>query len=194
MRAATKAIPVAMLLSALALAGCSGSSSSAPTDIKIPFKSPAVVKGALPALYTCDGKDISPPLEWGAVPSATKELAFFILGLKPNPTTGKNARPGYAISVEWALAGINPALHKLAAGEIPPGSHLGRTSTGKKRYSICPTRGKSKKYQFAVYAVPAGVAIAPRFTGLTILSLIANPASPTQSKAGGAFVAGYTRR
>ncbi len=195
MRRAAKAMSGAVITLALVVGGCGSSAvSSNPKPIKIPFKSPALVGESLPAVYGCDGKDIAPPLEWGAVPSTTKELALFVLGLKPNPTTGKNARPGYSFSVNWALSGINPSLHKLAAGEIPHGAHLGVVSNGKTRYSVCPARGKSQKFQFALYAVPAGVAIAPKFLALQILAYIANPESSTQARAGGEFVADYKRR
>jgi phosphatidylethanolamine-binding protein (PEBP) family uncharacterized protein len=179
----------------LALAGCGGgSSTTSGTPLKIKFKSPALVAGSLPALYTCDGKDITPPVEWGAVPTPTKELALFVLGLKPNPTTGKNAHPGYSFTIEWALAGINPALHKLAAGKLPTGAHAGSASDGKTRYSVCPARGHSKKYEFALYAVPPTVGIAPQFTDTSILPGLADPESPTKARAGGAFLAVYKRR
>jgi phosphatidylethanolamine-binding protein (PEBP) family uncharacterized protein len=189
----------AVLLSALALSACSGSSE--PKSVTIPFKSPALVGTSLPALYTCDGKDISPPMEWGAVPPATKELALFILGLTPDRSNG-----GYTTSVEWSVSGLNPALHRIAAGKLPPGAHVGVTVTVKrkgkrkvsgfskpKRYSICPARGIAKRYQFALYAIPTTIAIAPTFVGVQILEAIANPESRYRSYAGGAFVASYKR-
>jgi phosphatidylethanolamine-binding protein (PEBP) family uncharacterized protein len=179
----------AVLLStlALALAGCGGAST--PKAITVAFKSPALVGASLPALYTCDGKNISPPLEWGAVPSTTRELALFVLGLTPNHTTG-----GYKTSVEWAVAGVNPALHKLAAGELPPGAHLEKTAKLKTvHYSICPPRGVTKHYQFALYAVPASITVPPTFSGVKLLDLIASPESPDESNAGGAFLASYKR-
>src|SRR3990167_4952451 len=30
----------------------------------------------IPAKYTCDGRDISPPLEWKGIPAGTKSLAL----------------------------------------------------------------------------------------------------------------------
>jgi hypothetical protein len=178
-----------MLLLALALAGCGSSAAS----LRIPFKSPALVDGALPAAFTCDGKDISPPLEWGAVPSSTRELAVFIFGLTPKPSTGTQPVRN-TISVEWAVAGLNPALHRLAAGRLPPGAHVGRGSDSKAHYSICPAKGKRKRYQFALYAVPASVEIAPSFEAIPILRNLASTASPTAAKVGGSFVATYERR
>jgi phosphatidylethanolamine-binding protein (PEBP) family uncharacterized protein len=177
----------AVLLLALALAGCSGSGSTAPKNITIPFKSSALADSSLPALYTCDGKNISPPVEWGAVPPATRELALFILGLTPT-------RGGYKTSVEWAVAGVNPALHGLAAGKLPPGAHVGLASSGKRqRYSICPAKGKVKDYQFALYAIPPTITVAPKFIGYKLLQVIANPISSDRADGGGAFVASYKR-
>jgi phosphatidylethanolamine-binding protein (PEBP) family uncharacterized protein len=186
MRRATKAT-VGVLLVALALAGCGGASSK-PANIS--FKSPALVGGgALPALYTCDGKDISPPLEWGKVPAVNKELAVFILGLTPNGTGN------YSISIEWAVAGLNPALHRLGAGQLPVGANVGLASNGKARYSICPQPGQSKQYKFAVYGVPPGVGIPRHFKALELLRVLASPTSTQYgARAGGSFTASYARR
>jgi phosphatidylethanolamine-binding protein (PEBP) family uncharacterized protein len=176
-----------MLLAALVLSGCS--SSSKPAAVTVPFKSPAVVDNTLPARYTCDGKNISPPLEWGKVPSSTKELALFMLALKPIP-----GAHGYAPTVVWGMAGISPALHGLAAGETPPGAHIALTSTGKPAvYSVCPPKNNAITYQFALYAVPASITVPARFVGISLLRLIANPESSDQSNVGGAFAATYRR-
>jgi phosphatidylethanolamine-binding protein (PEBP) family uncharacterized protein len=34
--------------------------------------------GGIPARYTCEGEDISPPLVWSAPPPATKSLALIV--------------------------------------------------------------------------------------------------------------------
>ncbi|TMH25403.1 MAG: YbhB/YbcL family Raf kinase inhibitor-like protein, partial [Betaproteobacteria bacterium] len=34
--------------------------------------------GSIPSLYTCEGKDLSPPLAFGGVPAATKSLALIV--------------------------------------------------------------------------------------------------------------------
>jgi phosphatidylethanolamine-binding protein (PEBP) family uncharacterized protein len=188
MRRPTPAMWSAMLLSVLALAGCSGS--SAPKSLIISFKSPAVVHTALPTRYTCDGQDISPPMEWGAIPSTTRELALFVIGLTPN----HGANSGYKTSVEWGIAGVSPSLHRLAAGELPPGAHVAVTGRGKTvHYSICPPAGRTKSYEFALYAVPASISVPAKFVGIKLLQLIANPESGSQAYAGGSFLATYTR-
>lgn len=35
-------------------------------------------QGAIPALYTCEGKDTSPPLAWSDIPTGTKSLALIV--------------------------------------------------------------------------------------------------------------------
>ena len=34
--------------------------------------------GAIPALYTCEGKDISPSLSWSGVPAGTRSFALIV--------------------------------------------------------------------------------------------------------------------
>jgi phosphatidylethanolamine-binding protein (PEBP) family uncharacterized protein len=187
-----------MLAAALALAGCgssspsSGGSSSSATAAaakaavtEIPLKSPAITHRTIPATYTCDGRDVAPPLEWGSVPPATRELALFALGLKPTGVANR-----YSISVEWAVAGVKPALHRLAAGQLPPQAHLGRTSSGRTRYSICPARGTTVHYQFFVFAVPPSSTVPRSFEGRDLLRALTS----IKTQVAGDLVASYTRR
>jgi len=186
-----RAFSSAVVLLALAPAGCGGSGDAAPTPValtKIMFKSPALAGTSLPARYTCDGQNVIPPLEWGAVPSTVKELALFILALKP-----AHLANGYSISIEWALAGVNPALHRLGAGRLPPGAHVGRASNGRTHYSICPKRGATAQYQFELYAVPYNVTIPANFAALQTLSRLATGSTPTTASARGGFTVSYKR-
>jgi phosphatidylethanolamine-binding protein (PEBP) family uncharacterized protein len=34
--------------------------------------------GSIPKLYTCEGKDISPPLAWSGVPAGAKSLVLIV--------------------------------------------------------------------------------------------------------------------
>jgi phosphatidylethanolamine-binding protein (PEBP) family uncharacterized protein len=184
---APKAISGAVLLTALVLAGC-GSSATTRDVPKIVFKSAAVHGASLPARYTCDGRDISPPLEWGAVPAGTGNLALFVVAFKPAPSTKT-----YKASVAWAVAGINPKLHKLAAGRLPRGAYLGLASGGR-RYSVCPAKGTREQYQFELYGLPTSVGISPSFAGLPVLSAIASGKPPTSASAHGVFPVTYARK
>jgi phosphatidylethanolamine-binding protein (PEBP) family uncharacterized protein len=182
-----KLLSAAALVSMLVLAGCgsTGSSSPAIKGPKVAFSSPAIASGTtLPAVYTCDGKDIAPPLEWGALPAGIGELVLFAVGLTPTPNG-----TAYHVSVEWAVSGIKPALHRLPAGYLPPHAHLGTTSSGKRRYSICPPKGTSEHYQFELYAIPGTIVISHEFSGNSILETLID-----SSAAHGSFSVDYTRK
>lgn len=186
MRPRSAAISCATLIAALVLGGCGSSDPTQPVA-PVRFESAALTSGyKLPALYTCDGKNIHPPLEWGPVPSATSQLVLLVLGLVP--TTGKR----YSISVEWAVAGINPRLHRLGAGRLPPGANVGSASDGQNTYSICPKRGVSRIYEFALYAARSSLEFSPNFSGISALATFST--THTQSALGkGTFLALYKR-
>ncbi len=182
-----KLILAAALVSTLVLAGCGSAdpSSSATKGPKVLFSSPVVAHSTtLPAVYTCDGKNITPPLEWGALPAGVGELVLFAVGLTPTPNGTT-----YHVSVEWAVSGINPALHRLPAGYLPPHAHLGVASSGKRRYSICPKKGISEHYQFELYAMPRTVEISHEFAGYSMLATLAS-----SSAAHGSFSVTYARK
>lgn len=192
MRQSMPAITGAALLAVLTVAGCGSSvtpSARPPAITPIPFKSTALARGTIPARYTCDGKNISPPLEWGNVPSNIKELALLVIGLGPGTSAS-----GYSVSIEWAVAGVNPALHRLAAGRLPAGAHLGTTTQKTNRYSICPRPGKAELYQFALYAVPPSVTIPRAFAGIRALSNLASERAIAPAPARGNFQASYKRK
>jgi phosphatidylethanolamine-binding protein (PEBP) family uncharacterized protein len=197
MQRAAYAATMVALLSALALTGCGSSSSSSgkvagppPTSsgkvAGVRLTSSAIQHGQLAALYTCAGKDISPPLTWGAVPSTVRELALFALE-SPSQT-------GHPPAVEWVMAGVKPALHHLNAGEVPQGAFLLSAGTGKRKYSLCPPKGQTKHYEFALYALPKGAHASPELSGEVLLANLLNPNPLFQSPATGILTATYTRR
>ncbi len=189
MRQPAMAVSLSALLVALALAGCgSGSGAPQPSSAVIPVKSPTISNSILPAEYTCDGRDVAPPLEWGSVPSKVGQLALIVVGIATNPIT-------HAVKFipEWAVVGLNPALHKLAAGEVPPGATVGLASGAKKRrYSLCPKPGTSMQYQFELYGMPSGLTASPNFTDIALLRAL-NEAGPTRADAHGGILVTYKR-
>src|SRR5580693_1229781 len=65
------------------------------------FASPAIPpSGEIPAQYTCDGADISPPLSWSDVPAGTGSLVLVIEDLDAPSGTGRYStfRPPPAVS------------------------------------------------------------------------------------------------
>jgi phosphatidylethanolamine-binding protein (PEBP) family uncharacterized protein len=125
----------------------------------ITLGSPAVATSgpsgnSMPAQYTCHGKNISLPLSWHGVPAGTQELVLFVIS--STPVNGK-------LFYDWALAGINPTLGTIGAGETPAGAVVGRNGNGQDRYSVCPPGGTHETYVFALYALPRNISAKPGF-------------------------------
>jgi hypothetical protein len=154
---------------------------------RIPLTSPAIKGARLPARYTCDGADVAPPLRWGVLPSETREVALFALGLTPNES-GR-----LSVSIDWSMAGVDPALHGLAAGETPRGAFLETTSSGARRYSVCPASNEPVQYAFAIFAVPSAVKVTPRISGLALFNDLAVPGSAYRAPASGQIPTIYKR-
>jgi hypothetical protein len=178
------------LMCALALAGCGGGSSSSsdgPTLPSISFSSP-VIGTTIPAKFTCDGKDIAPPLEWGSVPANSNELVVVLVSFARSESSNS-----YKVgAIDWAMAGINPQLHKLAAGQLPRGAHIGRQGDGKETYSVCPKPGAREDYQFELFALPAAVKVPPVFGDYGAFRVF-NAARSSPALAHGVFATSYAR-
>jgi phosphatidylethanolamine-binding protein (PEBP) family uncharacterized protein len=184
-----------VLVLALALAGCgssgSGATSASSAFGNIQFTLPGVDTSptstpAMPVRYTCDGKDISPAMEWGTVPVGTKELAIFLISISTAVSKG--------FTPVWAMAGVNPELHKLAAGEMPRGAFLGYNGKRLGRYSLCPPKGENATYQFGIYSLRPSVRPTHHFEDNELLKVIASGPSPTSATAGGGLRVTYTRK
>jgi len=183
------------MLAGATLAGCGGSRSAASTTAAsaqrlahkgvrtIALTSTGIHNGRLLARYTCDGSNISPPLRWGAVPAGIGEVVLFALGITPHR----------AVTVEWAMAGLAPALHGVGAGQVPGNAFLVTASDGSKRYSICPPRGQTKRYRFAIYALPKGVIAGPKVSGPRMLRNLVEGPPRFLTPAYGFISATYTR-
>jgi phosphatidylethanolamine-binding protein (PEBP) family uncharacterized protein len=190
---ATWATPLLVLLAAVALAGCGTGATEtnalAPKEpTRLNFTSSAIHGTALPALYTCDGKNTWPPVSWGKVPASVEELALFAVG------TRRLSNGRAEVSVDWALAGLNPSLHGVRAGEIPRGAFLVANSKGEKRYSVCPPRGQTEHYSFALLALPRYARAARGFPGPDLLQNLTGTDVEYEAPAVGTFSVKYTRR
>lgn len=108
---------------------------------------------ALPAEFTCDGKNTSPALSWQGVPEGTAELALFAMNIRP--VEGK-------LFFDWAVAGLSPELEEIKAGELPKGAVVGRNSFGKTGYEICP-EGGDETYMLTLFALPKSLSPAQGF-------------------------------
>jgi Raf kinase inhibitor-like YbhB/YbcL family protein len=109
-------------------------------------------EGAIPSLYTCEGKDISPPLAWSGAPAAAKSFALIV----DDPDAPDPAAPKMTW-VHWVLYNIPPAASGLREGvqasALPPGTREGVNDWGRTGYGgPCPPIGRHR-YFHKLYAL-----------------------------------------
>ena len=121
------------------------------------ISSPAFERnGAIPARYTCDGANVSPPLQWQHLPAHTKELVLFVIDDSSDGTEG---------GIRWVVAGIHPSLSGISAGQLPAGAVVGLNGSGKATYGgICPTKGKTAAVEFVLWALSKEIPLSNGFT------------------------------
>jgi len=113
------------------------------------IKSPAFKEGELiPSKYTCDGPDISPPLEWSDAPAGTR--SFALISDDPDAPVGT--------WVHWVIFNIPANVNKLDE-DVPKkdvlsnGARQGRNDFGRFGYGgPCPPGG-THRYYFKLYAL-----------------------------------------
>ena len=153
MNAQIKMILMALLLAGIATTGCSQEPKSANGNVmKIQVASDAFADGQpIPAKYTGDGADVSPPLTWSKTPAGTKSLA--LICDDPDAPAGT--------WVHWVMYNM-PAIEDVLAenisktGTLEDGREQGKNSFGKIGYNgPAPPPGKTHRYFFKIYALDA---------------------------------------
>ncbi len=102
----------------------------------------------IPSKYTCDGENVSPPLQWDGLPEATKSIA--LISDDPDAPMG--------VWVHWVVWNIPVDAGSLAEN-IPPdkvlsnGIKQGITDFQRHGYGgPCPPSG-THRYYFKIYAL-----------------------------------------
>lgn len=117
------------------------------------FSSSAFKDGAdIPATYTCDGEDISPPLVWSGAPAGTKSFALIVDD--PDAPDPKAPR---GVWVHWIVYNLPADVAQLREGvtSFPAGVKLGVNDFKQTAYGgPCPPIGKHR-YFFKLYALDA---------------------------------------
>ncbi|MGH8434673.1 MAG: YbhB/YbcL family Raf kinase inhibitor-like protein [Pseudomonas sp.] len=115
------------------------------------LSSPAFqAQGPIPAHYSCEGKDVSPPLAWSGVPPGTKSLALIV----DDPDAPDPAAPKRTW-VHWVL--YNLPVETTALPEdlhtLPPGTLQGLNDWQRTGYGgPCPPIG-THRYFHKLYAL-----------------------------------------
>ncbi len=144
--------------SASTTSNASGEVYTAPGAMSI--SSPAFGRnGAMPSQYTCDGADISPPLEWQNVPAKAAALVLFVID---------DSASGAASGIRWVVGDISPSTKRVAAGLTPAGGIVGSDTQGRSGYGgICPAHGKTSTIEFILYALSKKIPLSPGFSPAT---------------------------
>lgn len=108
--------------------------------------------GSIPTVHTCQGKDVSPPLSWGAPPDGTVSLALIVDD--PDAPDPKAPRVTW---VHWILYNLPAETRGLAeaatTGKLPPGTLEGFNDWKRTGYGgPCPPIGRHR-YFFKLYAL-----------------------------------------
>jgi Raf kinase inhibitor-like YbhB/YbcL family protein len=103
--------------------------------------------GDMPRIYTCEGENISPPLEIHAVPHGTVSLALIM----DDPDAPDPAAPKI-VWEHWVVWNI-PVGASFPQGGVPQGAVVGRNQRGNNHYGgPCPPIG-THRYFFKLYAL-----------------------------------------
>jgi Raf kinase inhibitor-like YbhB/YbcL family protein len=108
--------------------------------------------GSIPSRYTCEGQDVSPPLEWSGAPAKTKSLALIV----DDPDAPDPAKP-QRVYVHWVVFNLPAASASLPENAskkgLPKGAVQGKNDWGKAEYGgPCPPIGRHR-YFFKLYAL-----------------------------------------
>lgn len=110
--------------------------------------------GFIPDRYTCEGEDISPPLEFDDIPTDTISLVLII----DDPDAPDPAAPK-VVWEHWVMWNIAPGTTSVPAGSVPAGAVQGTNSWGRTDYGgPCPPVG-THRYFIKLYALDTTLAI-----------------------------------
>jgi hypothetical protein len=111
-------------------------------------------QGEIPARYTCEGQDTSPPLRLSGVPAGAKSLVLIV-----DDPDAPDPRAPKTTWVHWVLYNVPPGLSELPEGmapaELPAGTLEGLNDWKRTGYGgPCPPIGRHR-YFHKLYALDA---------------------------------------
>jgi hypothetical protein len=156
-----KTIFTALLLAALATA-CRASNEIFPgATMSIQITSAAFADGqTIPVKFTCDGGDISPPLQWKNAPANVK--SFALIADDPDAPMGT-----WVHWVIYDLPAATSALPEDVAKSKDPARNAKQGINDFKRLGYggpCPPPGKAHRYFFKLYALDTPLELKPGAT------------------------------
>ena len=120
---------------------------------------------AIPAKYTCEGEDVSPPLDWRDLPADAKSLS--LICDDPDAPVGT--------WVHWVVYDLplttGGLTEKVSTSQVlPNGAKQGRNDFKRVGYGgPCPPPGKPHRYYFKLYALDTDLGLKPGATKQDLL-------------------------
>jgi Raf kinase inhibitor-like YbhB/YbcL family protein len=160
MNAQTNALFATALLGCLVTAG--GADKPNPKKVmNLQITSTAFSEGQpVPAKYSCEGSDISPPLAWTNAPANTK--SFALIADDPDAPMGT--------WVHWVLYDLPPSTNALPEDVAKTQYIAGNAKQGLNSWprlgygGPCPPPGKPHRYFFKLYALDRMLDLKPGLT------------------------------
>jgi Raf kinase inhibitor-like YbhB/YbcL family protein len=109
----------------------------------------------IPAKYTCDGENVSPPLKFLQIPAGAKSLVLIV-----DDTDAPNGTFDH-----WIVWNLPPNLNELTEGaeelkRLSSKPKQGINGFGKSYYKgPCPPSGKPHHYHFKLYALNSTISL-----------------------------------
>ena len=108
----------------------------------------------IPRPYTCEGRDVSPPLAWDGMPAGAKSLVLTV----DDPDAPDPAAPRVTW-VHWVLYNLPASAGGLpkavAAGALPQGTLQGINDWGRAGYGgPCPPVGRHRYFSSSTPSTP----------------------------------------
>jgi Raf kinase inhibitor-like YbhB/YbcL family protein len=152
---------------------------ASPPVASAPFavSSPAFADNTqIPAEYSCNGRNVPPPLRWQNPPPGTESLALVVDD--PDAVGG--------LYIHWVVTGIPPTATAIVEGALPEGAQVGPNSGGNAVYlGPCPPAGTGvHHYRFQLYALSKPLTLAPTTPAGQATQTIAGAAIATASTVG----------
>ena len=113
--------------------------------------------GTIPVRHTCDGEDVSPPLNWSGAPEGTESFALVC----------DDPDAPIMTWVHWVIYAMPSEKRSLAEDvkrmrQLPDGTRQGTNSWKRIGYGgPCPPRDSTHRYHFKLYAIGRVVDLGP---------------------------------
>lgn len=114
--------------------------------------------GKIPSIYTCDGKNINPPLEIHDVPPGTQSLVLIL----DDPDVPSFVRQDQ-MWVHWVVYNMPPETRAILENAEPPGIQGSGTEEKPFYQGPCPP-DREHRYFFKLYALKSVLKLKPGAT------------------------------